>query len=193
MLKHKQVSMYVYFQPPSQLYRKVLKCVKLLYNFVKVCKNIFKPVQLVHIHHQVLLHKISNYGFVPPVIKLHDSYLNDHGSCALYNGFLSYEFFFLNVEFRKVPMWVVFCSIYVFINDLLLSFFSPFLACTDDIKLYNQICIRDDSIILQSSVDNWVSKICSESSKALGFVMPTFQSIHLIKTLYQSTAFLFQP
>lgn len=43
-------------------------------------------------NHQILLHKISYFGFIPPVIKLFDSYLSDRRHYVLYNEFLSYEF-----------------------------------------------------------------------------------------------------
>lgn len=116
------------------------------------------------IDHEILLLKLSSYGFVPSCMNLLRSYLYRRQCYVTYNGYSSSVF----VPTSGVPQGSNLGPLLfvLFLNDLLLKFNCPILAYADDIKIYSEITSVEDSSLLQDNLDVLV-RWCEDSKLKL--------------------------
>lgn len=111
------------------------------------------------LNHDILLKKLSFFGFSPSLIEFFKSYLIERHQFVLYRGFKS------NVIHAKsgVPQGSVLGPLLfnIFVNDIVSRLNCNSLLYADDMKIFTSINCEDDSERLQNDLDNlqsWCDK-----------------------------------
>lgn len=140
------------------------------------------------VSHDILLHKLTFFGFSSSSLLLLQSYLSNRVSYVSFNGFSSFNYCVKSgvpQGSNLGPLLFI-----LFINDLLLSLSCPVLAYADDLKIFNSITNQNDADLLQlnlSKIADWcnkyklhlnISKCCTVSFSRCRSPFPSSYSIN---------------
>ncbi|KAJ3639217.1 hypothetical protein Zmor_004085 [Zophobas morio] len=107
------------------------------------------------INHDILLQKLSSFGFSLKLMNLISSYLSNRSNFVFFNGFESDNYVSTSGVPQRSNLGPLLFNL--FINELLTSVNCSTLAYADDIKLFCPIYNIEDSARLQS---NWDHLVC---------------------------------